>query len=478
MSCADMDNNEGSVRQRLKSYEETCEAVGRYLAMDEEQQQQQHYTQHYYTVIYIVNPGPHMSSYLDMCRCFYKLKEAYARVTHKHFADQPPRIALQLVPIDHILRPSAFGGYTMLGMKDIAFSVYSKCFTRITRKITQPNQASWADVYAPAFVLTKPLQRTIKFKLNDVRLFPTIMEQNAVLHMAYCFSYDRAWMSVVWVDDRGELLEYDLFSRKTAFKEAWQRTLEIAKRTAFPWTIVITKLGLMFNDELLYWLRYVSTVIEHHVAIVAMDVESGLNLHFNACYPNRDKVAPQQPNDSQQQQQQPSFLDAHGRAHAPIAGGMTYAREQQNQQHRHHRSSSTASTAVSEAQILLLNHRISYSQKRERAYKGILRPEAITEKENWMIPLATGYLIHHSLPNKNVNPCMEQFNNEAFVAEIHLLHNQTDVSAYSTLQDIIKRLYALSFINPIPSSHTCMPYHVVLAERLSRVMLVIDDSIK
>lgn len=233
------------------------------------------------------------------------------------------------------------------------------------------------------------------------------MEQNAVLHMAYCFSYDRAWMSVVWVDDRGELLEYDLFSRKTAFKEAWHRTLAIAKRTAFPWTIVIAKLGLMFNDELLYWLRYVSTAIQHRVTIVAMDMESGLNLHFNACYPSRDSTAT-----AASAQQQPSFLDAHGQTHA---GGMGYPREQQS---KHRRPNSSTSTAVSEAQILLLNHRISYSQKRERAFKGILRPEAITEKENWMIPLATGYLIHHSLPNKNVNPCMEQFNNEAFVAEV------------------------------------------------------------
>ncbi|KAL7327403.1 mediator of RNA polymerase II transcription subunit 13, variant 2 [Mucor circinelloides] len=407
VSVTNSNLNESSVRQRLKNYEETCEALGRYLAIDEEQQKHQYHTQNYYTVIYIVNPGPHMSSYLDMCRCFYKLKEAYHRIAHKNFSDEQPRIALQLMPIDHILRPSAFGGYTMLGLKDIAFSVYTKCFTRVTRKVTSPNQESWVDLYAPAFVLSKPLQRTIKFKLNDIRPFPTIMEQNAVLHMAYCFSYDRAWMAVVWMDDRGELLEYDLFSRKTAFKEAWNRTLEIAKRTAFPWTIVIAKLGLMFNDELLYWLRYVSTAIEHRVTIVAMDLESGLNLHFSACYPNRDATA------QQDDPRQPSFLDAQGKTHT-TASGLTYAREQG----KHHRTNSNRSTDAGEAQILLLNHRISYSQKRERAYKGILRPEAITEKENWMTPLATGYLIHHSLPNKNVNPCMEQFNNEAFAAEV------------------------------------------------------------
>lgn len=105
------------------------------MATDEEHQRQQQQF-NYYTVIYIVNPGPHMSSYLDMCRCFYKLKEAYHRISHKNFTEEQPRIALQLMPIDHILRSSAFGGYTMLGMKDIAFSVYSKCFTRVTRKVS------------------------------------------------------------------------------------------------------------------------------------------------------------------------------------------------------------------------------------------------------------------------------------------------------------------------------------------------------
>lgn len=80
----------------------------------------------------MINPGPHMSSYLDMCRCFYKLKEAYKQVSDKN--DQN-RIVLQLVPIDHILRSSAFGGYKMLGMKDIAFSVYAKCFSIVSRKV-------------------------------------------------------------------------------------------------------------------------------------------------------------------------------------------------------------------------------------------------------------------------------------------------------------------------------------------------------
>lgn len=85
----------------------------------------------------MVNPGPHMSSYLDMCRCFYKLKEEYNKISGSSGrGSNRHRLVLQLVPIDHILRPSAFGGYTMLGMKDITFSVYTKCYSVISRKVS------------------------------------------------------------------------------------------------------------------------------------------------------------------------------------------------------------------------------------------------------------------------------------------------------------------------------------------------------
>jgi hypothetical protein len=116
------------MKQRLKCYEETCVELGRSLANSDERSNQ-HET---HTVIYIVNPGPHISSYLDMCRCFYKLKEAYKKASRQK---QQTRLVLQLVSIDHILQTSAFGGYTLMGMKDIAFSVYTKCFSVINRKV-------------------------------------------------------------------------------------------------------------------------------------------------------------------------------------------------------------------------------------------------------------------------------------------------------------------------------------------------------
>lgn len=260
-----------------------------------------------------------------------------------------------------------------------------------------------ADLYAPPFTLSKPIPKKIQYKLNDIRDFPVLLDQDANLHMAYCFSFDRAWMSVVWVDGQGELLEYALFSRKTAYREAWERTLKIAKRTDFAWTIVVTKIGLMFNDELLHWMRYITNSHKYWVTIIGIDLETGLNLHFNTSTVDTST-------DKENSQSTPTLLNSLGRSHT-IRGF-----EQEKNVNKNN-----ADTELDEAQILLLSHRISYSQKRERAYKGILRTEAITEKEKWISPLATGYLIHHPIQNKNVNPCIEQFNNEPFVAEVHYI---------------------------------------------------------
>jgi hypothetical protein len=69
---------------------------------------------------------------------------------------------------------------------------------------------------------------------------------------------------------------------------------------------------------------------------------------------------------------------------------------------------------------VVLNHRVLYSQKRERAYKSILRTEALSETESWIMPLATGYLIHRLGAESDVNPVFEQANTKPFIAEVCL----------------------------------------------------------
>lgn len=71
----------------------------------------------------------------------------------------------------------------------------------------------------------------------------------------------------------------------------------------------------------------------------------------------------------------------------------------------------------STTRALLLNHRIAYTRKRERASLGITLMESIMEPDDWMLPLASGYLIHS--PSKNENASMEQLNYDPLIIEVH-----------------------------------------------------------
>lgn len=86
---------------------------------------------------------------------------------------------------------------------------------------------------------------------------------------------------------------------------------------------------------------------------------------------------------------------------------------------------SAAATAAANSDItgatktLLLNHRVAYSEQRAQvseAFVGGLNDEA---DGNWMLPLATGYLIH--IYAKPENPCREQINNEPLIMDVSMM---------------------------------------------------------
>lgn len=121
--------NETWTERQIRSYMAECQNLGSALsaAMAEKMN----------IVIYIVDPTDRQSSSLDLSRCFHKLMISYHAATvgisMRAAQENRMRLAMQLVPIEHILRPSAFGGYTKFGLKEIAFSVYSKCHAVVGR---------------------------------------------------------------------------------------------------------------------------------------------------------------------------------------------------------------------------------------------------------------------------------------------------------------------------------------------------------
>ncbi|CEI86854.1 hypothetical protein RMCBS344292_01281 [Rhizopus microsporus] len=451
--------NESFEDRQIRSYAAECQNLG--IALGNAS------NENVYHVIYLLNPLTSLSSNIQLTRCFGGLMEAYSRTNVKATGSKP---VMQLVPAEHVLRPSSFGGCLKFGLKEIAFSVYTKCHAIVTR---QPNEFSdhaplVAEIYAPPFVLPKPVPNNIQYSLKKkLPTFPTILDGHAVLHIGYCFSFDDRWMIIVWTDNNGELIEYATLdsrlgnqTRQDMFGEAWRRTKAISKRTGYSWTFVIAKLGLMFEDELKTWLN--CTGSEEKAAIVCLDLESPLHVspipsgHANESASSTAGIGIDPiNNNSAQAMMNPGSIGGMG-------SGFNHKKP----------ASSVDENGAGQTKALLLNHRVAYSTKRERASLATLTMNPISATESWMIPLASGYMIHTPLPTEN--SCHELFNCNPPVIEIHLVFNQTNHSAYSTLRDIIKKYHDLSFVNIMPSNNNCFPIHLALIERLSRILLVVN----
>ncbi|KAI9496107.1 mediator complex subunit 13 C-terminal-domain-containing protein [Zychaea mexicana] len=482
--------------RQMRSYSAECQNLG--LALGGAMVENMH------IVIYIVNPTHNLSSNLELSRCFHKLMLAYHAASMGNISacqERRARLVFQLVPLEHILRPSSFGGYPNFGLKEVAFSVYSKCHTVVGRNHTQhPGMEDTRPatlMYSPPFILAKPIPDTIQYSLkNTVNSFPIILDQSATLHMAYCFSLDRQWMVLVWTDNQGELLEFSVIHIKDkslldAVDEAWQKTKDVAQCTGFAWTFVIAKIGLMFGDELQAWIDVIPA--DDKVAIVSVDIDSALRVQLNHDLANQYH---------QQQQQQIPVMEypqtPGSSANTPTPETFSSAAASTATTPLSAAAASTAAAAATvrpaasaldlsnangEIKALILNHRVAYSRHRTHVMQGIVNADyggtacgdGDSDQEHWMLPLATGYLICSS--PKTENPLREQFNSEPLVMDVHLVYNQTGPLVYSTLRDIIKRYHALSFISMTPSSSSnCLPLHLVIAERLQRILLVMDTA--
>lgn len=424
--------NESFEDRQLRSYVAECQNLGSAIGAS--------MAENVHIVIYMINPASHLGSNLDLGRCFSKLVGAYhhtaasiglfTRTSEKTRA----RLVLQLMPIEHILRSTSFGGCLKFGLKEIAFSVYSKCHTVVDRHLKNntnniiSSKAAAAEkkpvlvteLYAPPFILTKPIPDTIQFQIKKaISHFPTILESLAVLHMGYCFSFDKRWMIIVWTDNRGELMEFTVLDNArhnlpltNVFEEAWARTKEIAKRTGFAWTLVIAKIGLLFEEELQAWIQCISSNQEK-VAIVSLDLESSLYVNPTCSdihHGNMNDLS----NDS-------SLNSSATNTPNMTPTSATASNSHHHQQHHGKKMFSDVDTSEGPGQTkaMLLNHRVAYSNKRERASYGILSMDPISEVEEWMIPLASGYMIH--TPPITENPNNELFNCNPLVIEVSLL---------------------------------------------------------
>ncbi|KAF9923619.1 mediator of RNA polymerase II transcription subunit 13 [Linnemannia zychae] len=291
--------------RQVRSYIDGCQKLGSLLGTESKDKDKDSHT-----VIYMVNPFPHGAGYFDLCRSFSILKTQFRTAmgsTLTPMEQLRDNLVLQLVPIQHVVNPSTFGGYLLFGLKDIAFTVYTKCRVFLERPTFSRDYMAQINSYAPPFILAKTTPQAIHFDVNQK---PNSMPKPpATLHVGYGFSLDGRWLICVWTDHRGELLEHlvldmsnntsrmlmsgkfsntnmryttkdrDSKSRPllTGIREIWNRTLVYQKRGSFTWKTVISKLGLMTRLELQEWTRL--TAGTNYTAIVAVNIDSAIRMY-------------------------------------------------------------------------------------------------------------------------------------------------------------------------------------------------------
>lgn len=76
-------------------------------------------------VVYFGNPSTRLSSALDLSQCFQKLvSKCFSCPKNRKISYN--QLVMQIIPLEQVVGSNK-QGYTMCGLRDIAFSVYSRC---------------------------------------------------------------------------------------------------------------------------------------------------------------------------------------------------------------------------------------------------------------------------------------------------------------------------------------------------------------
>ncbi|KAK9720525.1 mediator of RNA polymerase II transcription subunit 13 [Basidiobolus ranarum] len=420
----------GPGNRRLSGYLAACQNLARSLKLNGPQDSP-------YIIVYLVNPFSEPSSYFELCHIYNELVAQCGGAPG--LIDQ---LVLQIIPAEHILRASSFGGYQRFGLKEIAFSVYNRCRQYLSRPMnpaSNPATVPKTRVYLPAYVLAKITPPTVHYSFKPiVNTRHTLMNPERDLHVAYSYSFDQKWMFSVWTDGQGGLLEqatYELTDRKsfaTAARRLWQTTCGMISDNGMFWTVHIGRLGLMPHFELAEWKEITKNGPYLYLTVNCIDLDSPFKL-----FPDDDIIENTMEEAGEIPGNRPEILET--------SSGSTYA--------------------------LLWNHRTPLSS------------------DSSLLPLASGSLIE--VPPKSGSELREKQVFEPKAVEVHMLYYRAfpniasmesehtpsiinHLQATAILRNLLKQYHALSHLNYGSFWANCLPYHVFLVERLARILLTIQ----
>lgn len=156
------------------------------------------------------------------------------------------------------------------------------------------------------------------------------------------------------------------------------------------------------------------------VAITCVDMESALRVNADQLHGSSINIAsvmdyPQTPGSSSANTPTPEAFSTTSMPSSAVGGIKNNVSDTGSAA-----AAAAANNDMSGAtKTLLLNHRVAYSQQRAQVSEALVGGLNDEADGNWMLPLATGYLIH--IYAKPENPCREQINNEPLIMDVSMM---------------------------------------------------------
>ncbi|CAG8494582.1 9054_t:CDS:10 [Ambispora gerdemannii] len=372
-------DNESDTARALRSYLEIIQSLRPKLAKLLRTKQSQGTLD--YLMIYIVNPFTHSTAYYDMCKVFATLQTQLKPELKKLRCDTKlaDNVTFQVMPIDHIIKFSINGGSYRQGLVDIAFSIYTR--------------SMYPKKYDAPYILLTPEPIAVNFQ--NAEQPPSIRDlitSGVTLHMAYGYSPDRRWLTNVFTNNIGNILDSSILPmivsnlkvpRRTLLEESWKRTLLVKKtmedsQQIVCQNIIICKMGPMVEEERKIWIE----LTNGNTTIISIDLSSNFD-----------------------------FIDTFHDENPKVYG-------------------------------IVLNNPIPQIDFR---------------------PVASGYFLEVASERGPLVPLQ--------VDLIYKPDSLSDKSPSVALWEILREFHSLSHLDTTPVKNNCLPMHLQIVERLTRVLL-------
>jgi len=153
------------------------------------------------TVIYVLDCSKAGEGLPGICTMFLEMFEAYQSSLRGRHLAKPNDLVLQVVPSRFVFSAESIAIPTPTDYKSLAYEVYDRCVPNVKSSFGP----SFPYMAAPAMRLSKPVPRSIDFRLVANASEMTSLDSDRNLHLAYSWTDSQQWLTASWSDSTGAL---------------------------------------------------------------------------------------------------------------------------------------------------------------------------------------------------------------------------------------------------------------------------------